>query len=352
MGAISGEALNLTEMQKKIREQAKQIQDLSKEVNNVEVTLGLNNKKYLQLAEERALIEDKLLNARKLADFDNDTLEKNHKDAKNILMGVLLNKLEDTENSSDILARRILVQGLQKRMADLESMLKTNSQVRAEVELLQDKLHESMSVEKELLNVMSELEDKKVTLKSTLEAQNQDHEKIKSAFEEHKNRVAINRKNQEAQKKRAQVAPMQITEEIRIPSQPARLAGEGFSSPLSMYDGIEYQKKGVTFNYSGKQSIKATRPGRIVYTGALASYGNVLMIDHGNETRTVLLGQFDYSVKNGDDVKAFQVIGTTNPSGNGAISDGKLYFEVRKKNLAQNTYLLLDKNTLAKNVTN
>ncbi len=72
------------------------------------------------------------------------------------------------------------------------------------------------------------------------------------------------------------------------------------------------------------------------------------MIDHGNDTRTVLLGQFDYSVKNGDPIAASQIVGYTNPRNQNGLGDGKIYFEVRKNNLAQNTYLLLDKKTLAR----
>ena len=72
------------------------------------------------------------------------------------------------------------------------------------------------------------------------------------------------------------------------------------------------------------------------------------MIDHGNDTRTVLLGQFDFSVKNGDVVNQSQVVGYTSPKSNSALSEGKIYFEVRKSNLAQNTYLLLDKKSLAR----
>ncbi|MDO9182943.1 MAG: M23 family metallopeptidase, partial [Bacteriovorax sp.] len=113
--------------------------------------------------------------------------------------------------------------------------------------------------------------------------------------------------------------------------------------------GIDYQKKGVTFNFQGKNEVRAPKAGKVVYTGSLASYGNVLMIDHGNDTRTVLLGQFDYSVKNGDSIQAAQLVGYTNPRSQNGLGDGKIYFEVRKNNLAQNTYLLLDKKTLARN---
>ena len=71
------------------------------------------------------------------------------------------------------------------------------------------------------------------------------------------------------------------------------------------------------------------------------------MIDHGNDTRTVLLGQFNYTVKNGDNVNQYQVVGNTNPRSNSGLGEGRIYFEIRKNNLAQNTYLLLDQKSKA-----
>ena len=42
---------NIVEMKKRLNEQNKQIISLTKEVSDVDVSIGLNNKKYLKLAE-------------------------------------------------------------------------------------------------------------------------------------------------------------------------------------------------------------------------------------------------------------------------------------------------------------
>ncbi len=344
----SDEKINVFEMKRKLQDQNKQIQQMTKEVNNVEVTLGLNNKKYLKLAEERAKIEEQLTSARRNADFDSETLKKNYSQTKSLLMGVLLNKLENTENSSDMLARKIMIEKLQRRLADLDGMMKTNKNYQADVDNLYAKLQESMATEKELLTVMGELEERKRELRNSLAETTKNNAESKTKFDEEKNKLAMNAKAQLRERKREELAPVQITEEIKIPSQPGPLSAGEFYPPIYSYQGMEYQKKGVTFNFHGKNEVKATRAGKIVYTGALANYGNVLMIDHGNDTRTVLLGQFDYAVKNGDSVRDGQVVGYTNPRSTNGLAEGKIYFEVRKNNLAQNTYLLLDKKALAK----
>lgn len=352
----SAEKINVFEMKRRLQEQNRLIQSMTKEVANVEMNLGLQNKKYLKLADERAKIEEMLSLARKNADLDNESLKKNYNETKALLMGVLLNKLEKTESSADILSRKILVENLQRRLVDLDGMMKTNKAVQDDVERLYQRLEDSMRTEKELLAIMQELEQKKKELRESLEAENQKKLAAQSQFDDSKNKMAMERESLKKAALREKLTPVQETEEISIPSQPAlqatagapALPGGDFLPPIVQALGIDYQKKGVTFNFQGKNEVHAPKAGRVVYTGSLANYGNVLMIDHGNDTRTVLLGQFDYSVKNGDAIQASQIVGYTNPRSTNGLGDGKIYFEVRKNNLAQNTYLLLDKRMLKK----
>lgn len=346
----SDEKMNVFEMKRNLEAQNRELNTLAKEVHSVDVSLGLNNKKYFKLAEERARLEEGLASARRNADFDALNLKKNYNHARSLLMGVLLNKLENTENASDILARKIMITKLQERLNDLSGMIKSNKELILEVERLSSKLQESMATEKELLGLMSELEERKKELRGDLEIKNQSASEMKLRLDEEKNKLAMNQKNKAMLKVREKLSPMQMTEVIKVPSH--SLAGGEYFPPIYSYNNIEYQKKGVTFNFIGKNEVRATRAGKIVYTGALANYGNVLMIDHGNDARTVLLGQFDYAVKNGDSVKEAQVVGHTNPRSNGGLGEGRIYFEVRKNNLAQNTYMLLDKKFLARNSTN
>jgi septal ring factor EnvC (AmiA/AmiB activator) len=337
----SDEKINVFDMKRKLQDQNRDIQKLTKEVNNVEVTLGLNNKKYLRLAEERAKIEENLANAKKNADIDSEGLKKSYSQTKSLLMGVLLNKLENTENASDMLARKLMIERLQRKLADLDGLMKANKILQNDVEALYTKLQDSMTTEKELLSVMGELEERKRELRNSLESQTKNSAAAQTRLDEEKNKFAMNQKATQKQKEREKVAPMQITEEIRVPSQPT--SGEGFLSPIYSYQDMKYDKKGITFDFNGKNEVHAPKGGKVVHVGALANYGNVIMIDHGQDTRSVLFGQFDYTVKNGDTVKDSQVVGFTKPRAATGLGGGSLYFEVRKKNLAQNTYLLLDK---------
>ena len=345
----SGEKLNVLEMKKKIILQNKMIQQMNNDVSNVEVNLAVQSKKYLRLADERSKIEESLSRSRKNADIDNQNIKKNYNETKQLLMGVLLNKLEKSESSADLLTRKILVENLQRRLVDLDGLMKNNKEIRDDVERLYKRLEDSMSTERQLVSLMNELEQRKKDLRISLESETQNNRKAQSQFEETKNIKTMERISLQKNQLREKLAPVQITEEIKIPSfseNPVTI-GE-FVTPIGEYQGFDYAKKGITFNFQGKNEVHAPKGGKVVYTGSLASYGNVLMIDHGNDTRTVLLGQFDYNVKNGDAIEVGQVVGYTNPRNQNGLGDGKIYFEVRKNNLAQNTYLLLDKKSLTR----
>jgi septal ring factor EnvC (AmiA/AmiB activator) len=79
--------------------------------------------------------------------------------------------------------------------------------------------------------------------------------------------------------------------------------------------------------------------GKVVFAGDLASYGQVVLIDHGSDLRTVLLGKMNIKVKKNDTVKDGDILAYTQSD---LKESQNLYFEVRKKNTAQNTILWLD----------
>ena len=91
--------------------------------------------------------------------------------------------------------------------------------------------------------------------------------------------------------------------------------------------------------------MKAVGGGKVVFAGDLASYGQVVLIDHGNDLRTVLLGRMDIKVKKNDSVNDGDILAYTQ---NDSKEDQNLYFEVRKKNTAQNTILWLESNGVSK----
>ena len=61
---------NYEMVKKKLEEQSKHLALLNKEISQVEMNLGLQNKKYLKLSESRMKLEEALSVSKKNTDFD------------------------------------------------------------------------------------------------------------------------------------------------------------------------------------------------------------------------------------------------------------------------------------------
>src|SRR5690606_12340253 len=77
-----------------------------------------------------------------------------------------------------------------------------------------------------------------------------------------------------------------------------------FQAPMDDVTQVASSDKGVTYKFGGMRPIKAPREGRVIYNGELASYGNVLMLDHGDDIRTVMLGRFRSDLAKNTQVRA------------------------------------------------
>jgi septal ring factor EnvC (AmiA/AmiB activator) len=183
--------------------------------------------------------------------------------------------------------------------------------------------------EEELSVVIKELETRKKTAMDSYLAKVEKKKSFESKVQVQK----LNKKIAEV-KKQMSFAPVVSTKADRI-----------FQRPVQDFLSYTSSPKGVTFKYHATQPVKAVGNGKVVFAGDLSTYGQVVLIDHGNDLRTVLLGKMNIRVKKDDLVTDGEVLAYT-------ISDSKeaqnLYFEVRKKNTAQNTILWLDLNGVSK----
>ena len=116
-------------------------------------------------------------------------------------------------------------------------------------------------------------------------------------------------------------------------------------SPLSSFLSFKKDKKrkGVVYRFKEETPFYSGHHGHIQYLGPLANYGNLIIINHGHNIRSVLLGDIDPKVKKGQRVTQGEIIGHTKAS---EERHGQLYFEVRVKNLAHNTLNWIDRRSL------
>ena len=102
-----------------------------------------------------------------------------------------------------------------------------------------------------------------------------------------------------------------------------------------------YNHTGIDIHADDGAEIKAAASGTVVYSGYKGSYGNLVIIDHGNEFQTYYAHCKDLIVEINEQVEIGDVIATVGSTGNS--TGPHLHFETRNKKIAVNPENILNK---------
>lgn len=91
--------------------------------------------------------------------------------------------------------------------------------------------------------------------------------------------------------------------------------------------GTRTFRNGVDIEAAEGTEVAAVYTGHVVYTGWFKGYGNLIILDHGHDFYTLYAHVAAIMVKEGDDVRQGQTIGTVGETG--SLAGPRLYFEVR-----------------------
>jgi septal ring factor EnvC (AmiA/AmiB activator) len=91
--------------------------------------------------------------------------------------------------------------------------------------------------------------------------------------------------------------------------------------------GTRTFRNGVDIEANEGRDVAAVYGGHVIYTGWFKGYGNLIILDHDNEYYTLYAHMAEIGVKEGDDVRQGQRIGTVGDTG--SLEGPRLYFEVR-----------------------
>jgi septal ring factor EnvC (AmiA/AmiB activator) len=303
-----------------------EVMELGARLSSLEKEIGSKNNLYISSVEQiRQFESDIKLYRDKLTEIHGE-VRKAQADNKRIFKSYLIeSENEGTEAWQKKVHLELLKQAQQKlKMKEDELVTFENKVTEFDVKLSSLKRNEE-----ELGQVIKELEDRKKAAMELYLAKVQDKKVAESKVQKKK----LQQKIAEV-KKSFSNAPV-------VEKKPDRY----FKRPVDDFMTFTASPKGVTFKYQSIQPVKAVGGGKVVFAGDLASYGQVVLIDHGNDLRTVLLGKMDIKVKKNDSVRDGDVLAYTQ---NDTKEAQNLYFEVRKKNTAQNTILWLDQNGVSK----
>jgi septal ring factor EnvC (AmiA/AmiB activator) len=303
-----------------------QVMELGARLSTLEKEIGSKNNLYLSSIQQIKQFEsDITLYRDKLKEVQSQVAEAQVENKK-----ILQSYLIESENEANAdWQRRVHLSLLQQAQNKLKTKQVELASYQEKVSGFDQKLAELKGNEEELGQVIKDLEGRK---KSTMEvylAKVEDKKRLEKTVvqKDIKTRLAVVRK---------ELSPVAIVQQ-----KPDRF----FANPVDDYSTFTPSAKGVTFKYKSVQPVKAVGKGKVVFAGDLSNYGQVLLIDHGNDLRTVLLGRMNIRVKKNDTVADGDILGYTI---NDSKDDQNLYFEVRKKNTAQNTILWLDSRGVSK----
>jgi len=101
----------------------------------------------------------------------------------------------------------------------------------------------------------------------------------------------------------------------------------GFGAQVHPRFGTRTFRNGVDIEAAVGREVLAVHGGHVIYTGWFKGYGNLIIMDHGNDYYTLYAHIADIEAKEGDDVRQGQRIGTVGDTG--SLAGSRLYFEVR-----------------------
>lgn len=98
--------------------------------------------------------------------------------------------------------------------------------------------------------------------------------------------------------------------------------------------GTRTFRNGVDIAAAEGKDVFAVYGGQVIYTGWFKGYGNLIIVDHEHEYYTLYAHIAEIAVKEGEEVRQGQRIGTVGDTG--SLEGPRLYFEVRHQGRPQN----------------
>ncbi|MBL7665057.1 MAG: peptidoglycan DD-metalloendopeptidase family protein [Bacteriovoracaceae bacterium] len=324
---------SIEKIKRKIDEKNAELIKVNAELATIEKNLGKTNTDYIEKVKQIEALEAQITQTRQDFETARITMNNEYKKSKILLNQYLINEVE-VESVDELYAAKVYKKLLNDNIANLKAQMENIEQMEANLEKTNAELADLKEQEVYLYKLIMELEeDKKVRANKYLEAVAK-----KESYEE----KLLDKKSQ-IKKSVAVIEATDVTEEAPV-SVSAEDSIYKFQLPIRVFEKFKVEKKGITLTYAQPSDIRATGKGKIVYKGVLSNYGNLVIIEHVNELRTIILGDFKPTVEQDQMVEMDDKIGEATMVQNTVKT---VYFEVRKSNKAQPTTQWLDQKSLA-----
>ncbi len=294
----------------KITSQSLQVNKLAAQIKDIDNKINSSNSEYVKKMKEIDKLDLKISRLKNGLEENASHISEEYHLAKLSFDNYLLES-SDIDSEESILTKEIYIELLEQKIKKLKEAQLSSNQNLSLINELEQKITIMKKDEETLYNIIISLENNKKNYSqkylNILENKNANQSRLDKLISKRK-------------------AVKKVFKNRNIPFK--------LELPLQNYVELKKSKEGINLKYSETTPILSPRAGKVVYAGELASYGNVVIVDHGSQVRSVLLGDIVTKVKKGDNLKDRQLIGYT-VADLGTIKS--LYFEVRKKDQAQNT---------------
>lgn len=326
-------AQKLEDLKRDVETINKGVLSTSLRIKKLEGNLNSKNSEYVSILKKRQMIEEEFFQLKKFVDDNSLLLLQKKTEIERLLKILLLSSISKSSDEKELSKRYQFITLLKKKIELLQRDELDLQSLNQKLNDLSNQVGEFKSVEGQISQTLFNLENER-----------------KNLIESYKVEIAEKGQNNRAEKNpnaKKQVHQISEPEKKGLKSEQENLIFTGeFIPPLNEYQNITYKDRGITFNVKTGEEVFASRAGKIAYVGNLSTYGNVVMIDHGDDVRSIILGHFTPQVAKGDLVQLKGVVGIVDSKINTKESEAQIYFEVRKKNKVQKTISLMAKSFL------
>ncbi|MGB0452699.1 MAG: peptidoglycan DD-metalloendopeptidase family protein [Bacteriovoracaceae bacterium] len=289
-----------------------EVRKMRSEVSNMGSKLKSQNQKLLDLLQTKNELEVDLAVHRDELKLLTAASVELKSDLDNKLKKVLIEQKQLSSDPSGLLVKKIMRKHFKKKFLELKDLQTEIKRSQGDVEMIEAKLDGLSEFERGLNLKILALEEKLQNQSKSLGSRLQSHKGLKK-------KLGLSKKKR------------------------SKVFGPLFKPPVKQFSKYTHKKKGVYFQIKGRTEVINSRPGKVIYVGSMSGFGNIVMVKHKHSKISVFLGPFLPRVSLNEELEASDLVGYTNlkPGENGS-----LYFEVRNKNLVQNTIHLIDRRLL------
>lgn len=316
---VAWASIDIRKLRDQVTDQANKMSQLAARIKDFDVRIGSTNNSFLKKNRDIEVLEKDLVSLKKTLKTSAQMISQEQKQVQ-LAFDLYLLELSEVEHEKNLSKTTLRLELFQKKLNTLKKAQAQSTKQLNKLNSYQQKLANRKKEEQEIYALIIELENRKKDMSqqyvSELEKKNRWQSKLDKTLA--RSKVYQKRKRKKTHK-----------------------VDFKFLLPLSDFVMAKRKKNGVTLKYAETVPVKSPGGGRVVYVGELASYGKVIIIDHGKDVRSVLFGDIVAKVHKNNFVKQGQLLGYT-MGDPGTVKS--VYYEVRKKNIVQNTLLWLDSN--------